>query len=213
MEPGPKWRRRKTARPGEIEAAALSVFAERGFAAAKLEDIAARAGLSKAALYRYFPTKLDLFKAVIGLRAAPNLDEVAIVLQSAELGFADVARIVLARMAAVVDQPELRGLARMVIAEGRNFPEIVALWHEQLVSRAVGMLSALIAEGQRRGEVRDGEPRAMAFSVIGPMLLTAIWKEVMEPIGGDPIDPAAVAAEHFLTLTRGMIATPPEETP
>ena len=60
----PKWRRRKEARPGEIIDAALEVFAEKGFAAAKLDDIARRAGISKGALYLYFETKEDIFGAV-----------------------------------------------------------------------------------------------------------------------------------------------------
>jgi AcrR family transcriptional regulator len=60
----PKWRRRKEARPGEIVEAALEVFAEKGFAVAKLEDIARRAGISKPTLYLYFDTKEEIFRAV-----------------------------------------------------------------------------------------------------------------------------------------------------
>src|SRR5580692_4260119 len=69
----PRWRRRKTARPGEILDAALTVFAEHGFAAAKLTEIARRAGVSKAALYLYFETKDDLFRAVARSLVASNL--------------------------------------------------------------------------------------------------------------------------------------------
>ena len=61
----PKFRRRKEARPAEIVAAALEVFAEKGFAGARLDEIAARAGVSKGALYLYFETKEDLFRAVV----------------------------------------------------------------------------------------------------------------------------------------------------
>jgi len=60
----PKWRRRKDARPGEIVDAALEVFAGKGFAAAKLDDIARLAGISKATLYLYFETKEEIFRAV-----------------------------------------------------------------------------------------------------------------------------------------------------
>src|SRR4028119_1048973 len=59
----PKWRRRKADRPAEIVSAALEVFAEKGFAAAKLDEIARRAGVSKGALYLYYETKQDLFEA------------------------------------------------------------------------------------------------------------------------------------------------------
>ena len=71
----PKWRRRKEARPGEIVDAALEVFAEKGFAAAKLDDIARRAGISKATLYLYFETKEEIFRAVARAAVARSRDD------------------------------------------------------------------------------------------------------------------------------------------
>jgi AcrR family transcriptional regulator len=70
----PKWRRRKDARPSEIVDAALEVFAEKGFAAAKLDDIARRAGVSKATLYLYFDTKKEIFRAVARAAVASLLE-------------------------------------------------------------------------------------------------------------------------------------------
>lgn len=206
MDGDPKWRRRKTARPGEIEAAALAVFAERGFAAARLEEIAERAGLSKAALYVYFPNKTELFRAVVGTRAAPDIARVAAVLDTADVPFADLARAMLTRMAETLAQPGLRSLARMVIAEGRNFPEIAGLWHDAVVSRALAEMAAAITRAQARGEVRPGTPRLMAMSLIGPMMLGALWIEVMQPAGGEPLDLSALAAEHFETVVAGLLA-------
>ena len=57
--------RRKEARPGELLAAALDLFVEKGFAATRSEEVAQRAGVSKGTLFLYFPTKEDLFKAVV----------------------------------------------------------------------------------------------------------------------------------------------------
>ena len=68
-----RWRRRKEARPDEILAAALESFAERGFAATRLEDVATRAGISKGTLYLYFRSKEELFKAVVRATLLPNL--------------------------------------------------------------------------------------------------------------------------------------------
>jgi AcrR family transcriptional regulator len=70
----PKWRRRKDARPSEIVDAALEVFAEKGFAAAKLDDIARRAGVSKATLYLYFDTKKGIFRAIARAAVASLLE-------------------------------------------------------------------------------------------------------------------------------------------
>ncbi|NCS61615.1 MAG: TetR/AcrR family transcriptional regulator, partial [Rhodoferax sp.] len=57
--------RRKEARPGELLAAALDLFVEKGFAATRVEEVAQRAGVSKGTLFLYFPSKEDLFKAVV----------------------------------------------------------------------------------------------------------------------------------------------------
>ena len=71
--PARRWRRRKDARPGEIVAAALACFAERGFAATRLDDVARRAGVTKGTLYLYFPNKEELFKAVVRQAIVPNI--------------------------------------------------------------------------------------------------------------------------------------------
>src|SRR6516165_5711893 len=71
--PSTRWRRRKEDRPGEILAAALACFAERGFAATRLEDVARRAGVTKGTLYLYFPNKEELFKAVVRQAVVANI--------------------------------------------------------------------------------------------------------------------------------------------
>lgn len=203
-QPSPRWRRRKSDRPAEITAAALAVFAERGFAAARLEDIAARAGVSKAALYLYFETKTDLFRAVAHERARPNLDAIQALAASADLPFDVIVPTLLARLAAVLERPELRGVVKMVIGESRNFPELAEVWREAVVSPALSILTRIVAEAQGRGQVRAGEPGLLAMSLVGPMLMGALWREIIEPAGGAPLDLQALAAEHARTVLAGM---------
>src|SRR3977135_1592391 len=69
----PRWRRRKDARPEEIINAALEVFADSGYAATKLEDVAGRAGVTKGTIYLYFENKDALFKALIRETIVPVL--------------------------------------------------------------------------------------------------------------------------------------------
>src|SRR5215217_2404704 len=85
----PKFQRRSEARPGEILAAALRVFGEKGFAAARLDEIAARAGVSKGALYLYFETKEDLFRAVVTQAVVPNVGRIREAMGAFEGSFAD----------------------------------------------------------------------------------------------------------------------------
>jgi AcrR family transcriptional regulator len=72
-KPAPRWTRRKDARPDEILAAGLEVFVERGYAAARLDEVASRAGVSKGTLYLYFDNKEELFKAVVRTSILPML--------------------------------------------------------------------------------------------------------------------------------------------
>jgi AcrR family transcriptional regulator len=73
----PKWTRKPEARPDEVLDAALDQFARNGFAATRMEDIAKAAGLSKAAIYLYFPSKVDVFKALVETRIVALRDRIA----------------------------------------------------------------------------------------------------------------------------------------
>src|SRR2546425_8083964 len=73
-EPVARWQRRKDARPTEILAAALACFKERGFATTRLEDVAAKAGVTKGTIYLYYSSKEELFEAVVRSELVPNID-------------------------------------------------------------------------------------------------------------------------------------------
>ncbi len=202
----PRWRRRKEARPGEIVAAALEVFAEKGFAAARLDDIAARAGVSKGALYLYFETKQDLFAAVVRDAVSPNIAAVEALAAAIDLPFAQVARMLLGRAAEMMVVSPVGPVAKMVIAESRNFPELARVWHDEVVARMLGVLTGQIERAQARGEVRPGDSRYHALSLIGPMLMGLLWREVLEPAGARPLDLRALAQQHVETVLSGLLA-------
>lgn len=200
----PKFRRRPADRPAEILAAALEVFAERGFHSARLEEVARRAGVSKGALYLYFETKADLFRAVVKDAVAPNIERVHAV-ASADIHFDQAVRIGLRMLAAkVISDRRITGVVKLVIAESRNHPELAAIWHETVVEPGIGLMTRLITEAQARGEVRAGDPRLFAFGVMGPMVLSMVWRETFEPVGAPSIDVVALADQHLDTVLAGM---------
>lgn len=201
----PKFRRRKEARPAEIVAAAFEVFAEKGFAGARLDEIAARAGVSKGALYLYFETKEDLFRAVVTQGVAPNLDAALAMLAGHPGPFAPTIEALAARMAQVLETTPVGGVVKMVIGEARNFPELARVWHDQLVARALGALAGAIAAAQARGEVRPGDPRIYALSLISPLLVGVIWRETFAPVGAEPFDLPALARQHVRTVLNGLL--------
>ena len=201
----PRWQRRAEDRPREICAAALAIFADKGFAAAKLDDIARRAGVSKGTLYLYFKDKEDLFRAVVRDTFEPNIEQVRALVEAADMPFADIVRTFLPRFAEIVTRSPIGAVAKMVIGESRNFPELAKVWHDEIVSRAIGMIARLIGKAQERGEVRPGDPRLQAFSLMGPMVLGLLWRETLQPVGGEPIDLGRLAAQHCETVLAGLL--------
>jgi AcrR family transcriptional regulator len=201
----PRWRRRKHDRPAEIIAAALAVFAEKGFAAAKLDDIATRAGLSKGALYLYFADKQDLFRAVVAEAVAPNFEAVRAAAESHRGPFADLIRALLPMVAGFARQAPIGGVLKMVIGESRNFPELARVWHDALVANALALVSGRIAAAQARGEVKPGDPRAYALGLISPLVLGIIWRETFAPIGAPDFDLDALVRQHVETVLSGML--------
>jgi len=201
----PKWQRRAEDRPREICAAALEVFAEKGFAAAKLDEIAKRAGVSKGTLYLYFKDKEQLFRAVVRDTVVPNVEMLRAALIQTGLPFDELVRLFLSRFVDVTNHIPVGAVAKMVIAESRNFPELAKVWHDEVVSKAIGTITALIEMAQARGEVRAGDARLHAFTLMGPMLMGIIYRETLEPIGGEPLDLGALARQHVETVLSGLL--------
>jgi AcrR family transcriptional regulator len=177
---GPRWRRRKGERPAEITAAALDVFAARGFAAARLEDVAAQAGISKGTLYLYFRNKEELFKAVVRETLLPNLAQA-----EARIGASDGATpellLGILRGLAGVAGTRLGAIPKLIIAEAGNFPDIARFYVEEVVLRGMALFAGLLARGAARGELRRVDPLLAAPVLAAPILLMAIWKNVLEP--------------------------------
>src|SRR5258707_13174381 len=119
--PSTRWRRRKDARQGEIVAASIDCFAERGFAATRLEDVARRAGVTKGTLYLYFPNKEELFKAVVRQAVVANIvGGEAMVAHSSEPAPVVLEQLI-ARLQAAMVAPA-SALPKIGIAESGNFP-------------------------------------------------------------------------------------------
>ena len=201
----PKFQRRAEDRPREICAAALAVFAEKGFAAAKLDEIARRAGVSKGTLYLYFKDKEQLFRAVVRDTIAPNVETVRTSLIQTGMPFAELVRLFVTNFVELKERVPIGAVAKMVISESGNFPKLAKVWHDEVVSRGLGTITALIEMAQARGEVRPGDARLHAFTLMGPLMMGIIYRETLEPAGGEPLDLAALARQHAETVLAGLL--------
>ncbi|MCL6739747.1 TetR/AcrR family transcriptional regulator [Sphingomonas sp. RB56-2] len=205
----PKFQRRAEDRPREICAAALEVFAEKGFASAKLDEIAKRAGVSKGTLYLYFADKEQLFRAVIRDAVVPNVERLRAALIQAGLPFGDLVRLFFSNFVEVTARVPIGAVAKMVISESGNFPELAKVWHDEVVSKAIGTMTALIEMAQAKGEVRAGDARLHTFSLLGPMLMGILYRQTLEPIGGEPLDLGELAKQHVETVLDGLLIGQP----
>jgi AcrR family transcriptional regulator len=191
-----KQRRAPAQRPGEIIDAALALFVEKGFAATRLDDVALRAGLSKAAIYLYFEDKTALFQGVIRQAVASNLGTVEAMLNAHRGPVAHLLPRILEFMAGRIEETPLPAIAKLVISESRAFPEIGRFYLKEVIGRGLPLLEGLIARGIEQGEFRKVDPAMTVRSIIGAMLLAGIWRTVFEPIGADKLDVKALARHH-----------------
>jgi AcrR family transcriptional regulator len=199
----PRWRRRADARPEEILDAALAEFTARGFEAARMEDIAKAAGLSKAAIYLYFPSKMALLEALIEAKVAPLANQAQTL---ATAGAADplMALRMLATAAAFrMSDPSVIAVPRLIIGVSGRFPEIAEYYRTHVVERARAALEALVDAGKAKGVIRDVDTRSVTRAFIGPLFFEAMWTHVLR--GESALaDPHALIAQHFDILLNGL---------
>jgi AcrR family transcriptional regulator len=198
-----RWRRRKEARPDEILAAALASFAERGFAATRLEDVAARAGISKGTLYLYFKGKEDLFEAVVRATLVPNIERLEALTATFDGPSAQLLERLLLTVARVVES-KVGAIPKLVVAEAGNFPELARFYLDEVVHRGLRLIGSILRRGIRRGEFRPLDVEHAAFCVFGPILLAALWKNSLEPYDDAPLDAQALARVQLDLLLRGL---------
>jgi AcrR family transcriptional regulator len=208
MPKPPTRTRRKDARPGEIVQAALASFAERGFAATKLEAVAAAAGISKGTIYLYFPTKQDLFRAVVEQAVLPNVAAAEAAFAAHEGSAADLLRLLVERFFLILDS-DLTGVPKMVIAEAGNFPEIAQYYVDTVVRRSMHLIETVLTRGVARGEFRPLDIQATIPLISAPFLLLTLWKHSLGRHTDLQLDARAVAAAHLEVLLRGLAAGPP----
>jgi AcrR family transcriptional regulator len=171
--PEPKWRRLPEERPQQIIEAALDVFAERGLASARLEDIAKRAGVSKGTIYLYFPNKEALFREVVRQTVVANIEraERELVRGSAT----EQLRAYLRGYWAFVRSPRFEAIYRLVLAELQNFPDLAQFYSEEVVQRSARLIGRIIQHGIDSGEFRPIDPRVAARMLQALIVSHGLW--------------------------------------
>lgn len=176
-----------------ILAAALDEFSERGFAAARLDDVAKRAGIAKGTIYLYFRDKETLFQELLRAMLTPIIGGFE------ALGQADVPAKQLAEHMRDVFVKEVfetrrKDVIRLMIAEGRRFPKLAEFYYREVLSRIIEALRVILKRGVARGEVPAQLvefPQLMA----APGLVAIIWTGLFEDLA--PLDVRKMMQAHI----------------
>jgi len=198
-KPEPRWERRKEARPHELIAAALDLFVEKGFAATRLEDVAAKAGVSKGTLYLYFDNKEALFKAVVQEGILPVIEEGEALLQQYQGPASELLRLVVYRWWETVGASQLAGIIKLMLSEAQNFPEVAQFHYDQVVLRGKRIFAYVVELGIRQGEFRALPVDHCVRLLLAPLLMLAIWRYSLGVCEAEPVD-----AESYLKTYLDM---------
>lgn len=199
-----KRRRRKDARPGEIIDVALACFLDAGYEATRLDDVARRAGVAKGTVYLYFETKEHLFRAVVQQVTATNVRQLRETVRQFDGAFVDFVPLFLSQAATSIGNSRSPRIAALILRESERFPDLGRIWVEEVVAPMFGALQALVERSQKKGEVCDGDPRIHVFSLIGPMFAAILSRQVLAPLGFEPVDLATLAHQHAKTVLAGL---------
>ncbi|MDP1526770.1 MAG: TetR/AcrR family transcriptional regulator [Rhodocyclaceae bacterium] len=202
----PPRRRRKEARPAELTAAALEVFVEKGYAATRLDDVAAQAGVSKGTLYLYFDSKEALFKAVVREGIVPALTEGEALVAGFKGNSEDLLRELATGMWQLIGAQRIGGIPKLVFAEARNFPEIAAFYQQEVIQRGTALIRSVIERGIKRKEFRKVDVAAVVHLVMAPVLMRMIWRHSIDCCAAAGVDDATYFDEYFGIMLRGLRA-------
>ncbi|MCS0504582.1 TetR/AcrR family transcriptional regulator [Ancylobacter mangrovi] len=199
-------RRRASKEPAdrrrEILEAALVVFAEAGFAGARMQDVAARAGVAKGTLYLYFKDKEALFEGLVRQAIDPVLGRL-------EREFADFPgstraflSVLFAHLANEAVHSPRRHIVRLMLGEGERFPEIAGFYYREVVSRGLGLLRAINARALERGEISSDAGLRFPQLLIAPLLVATVWEGLFQR--HEALDVQGMLEAHAEITLRGL---------
>ena len=198
--------RRKQARPAELLEAALALFVEKGYAATRVEEVAARAGVSKGTLFLYFPSKEELFKAVVRENTGRKLADAQREAAEHTGPTHDLVREYICRWWTEYGGTPAAGLTKLIIGEAANFPDLARYYQGEVVQPAHDLLRHIVQRGVARGEFREVDPVLAAHLIVAPLVQLVTWRYSLAPCCPPEQlpDPLALLRLHADVVVRGL---------
>lgn len=206
QEPNRSNLRRDNDRPRQILEAALQIFCAHGFEATRLEDIADRAGVSKATIYLYFESKEDLLYALIRENIIPLVEQTIAHMEAFDGSPSDFLRLKAHTLGPTLLHTDHGAVMKLVVAEARRFPDIAEYFRAAVPERGLENLAKLIQKGIDSGEFRPCDPKAMAAAFMFPLLMNGIWAHSIGP--HEIVDGDALITAHLENFLLGLQVSP-----
>jgi len=206
----PKRERRKEARPGELLVAALDLFVEKGFAATRMEEVAARAGVSKGTVFLYFPSKEELFKAVVRENISGRFEEWNAEFLAYEGSSSDMLHHCMTTWWHRIGSTKASGISKLMISEGSHFPDIVAFYQNEVVQPGHALIRQVLQRGINRGEFRRVNLDFAVYGVVAAMMFLILSKHSAACLQGNvSLDPDAYIANQVAVMLHGLCISKP----
>lgn len=174
----PRYQRRKEDRPQEIADAAFDAFAENGYAATRVEEVASRAGVSKGLLYLYYKTKEELFKAVVRNVVVRRVDALIEVVENTDLSAEEFIRGPASNFFKKIPGSPVAVVVRLLISEGPRHPDLLDYYYNNVVSKGLAAIRKVIARGIERGEFKPGAADMPPHLFLAPVMLSVVWRSL-----------------------------------
>lgn len=201
--PKPSRPPQRVQRQGAILAAAFKEFAAKGYAEARLEDVARRAGIAKGTIYLYFKNKELLFRAVLHSLIHQVFQELEVFVQTFPGTAEELVRNVLSRQYdQIVKNPKARSMFRLVISESHRFPELSEVYLREVVTPGITAMRMLVKKGVASGEFRDTIIVEFPQVLVGPAVLAVMWLLIFGQRQELNVD--AYQQAHLELLLRGL---------
>ncbi|MBI2771839.1 MAG: TetR/AcrR family transcriptional regulator [Burkholderiales bacterium] len=210
-----KRERRKEARPGELLEAALDLFVEKGFAATRAEEVAARAGVSKGTLFLYFPSKEELFKAVVRENISGRFTAWNDEFQTFQGNTPDMLRYCMKIWWERLGATRASGITKLIISEACNFPEIASFYQQEVIRPGQELIQRILKRGMERGEFHLKDVEYAAYSIIAPMIFLIMMKHSLGVCTPQDfvMDPERYIASQVETVLHGLCVRPGDVPP
>lgn len=204
--PTPKFRRRAEARPDEILDAARDLFSAQGYAHCSVDQIAKAAGVSKGAVYLYFPSKRAILEALVKRAVVPISAEALAGMPQAVGNLRATLTFFLRMIAQKLADPNIFAVPRIVIREAAVVPEIAEMYREAVLEPAMPVLIGIIKAGVASGELRPIDPELTLRTIMGPMILHMLMSEVFGITPARGLAMSELIENHLEILTNGLFA-------